>query len=123
MKHHTRFLFAAATLVAASSAHAAIVTWTSDAFDADADISTQGTLIKAVNLGSTTAVTVNSVLFAGDPASTSNFFTTSATDAVNANYYVGGAIGSLSAIDASSLLDNLEFGATANNSLARLTGL
>ena len=130
MKLKAPLLLAAATLVAASSAHAAIVAWSSDAFDAASDISTQGMLVRAVNLGSTSAVTVNGVIFAGEAtfsttvgAGTSSFFTTSAGDFADVNVYNGGAVAGLSAVDAALLLDNMEYARGNGNSLARLTGL
>ena len=79
-------------------------------------------MITAINLGSTTAITANTVVFAADPG-VSAFFTNIGTDFTDSVIYGGGAIGTLSDADAQTLLDSLEFGPGAGNSLARLSGL
>jgi hypothetical protein len=106
-----------------SLVHAAIITYSANQFDADADVSTQGTLITAINLGSLTPVTVNGVTFAGEPTLATNSFFVSSGQYAAAGIYTGGAIGSLTLTQTNDLLDNLEFGPGANNSLARLSGL
>jgi hypothetical protein len=65
----SRLLLAAATLVAASSAHAAIATWGSaQNVSADTDISTLGTLVQAYNLGNAASYAINGVTFTGSTA-------------------------------------------------------
>jgi len=97
------------------------ITWTADVFDADSDISTNGTLVLAMNEGDgAVAVTVNGVTFA---ANSGSLWTEGGTDTSRTDKYAGGAIGSLSNADAQELLDYYEYGTGVGNSLARLTGL
>lgn len=97
------------------------VTFTAEVFDAESDISTEGKLIKAYNLGMNAAVTVNGVMFVGDPG-TNTFFASSGGDGANASFYTGGGIGSVSSNDMNNLLDTIEWG-SGNNTLGRLSNL
>ncbi len=125
-------LLAAGMVIAtAGTANAASIAWTADPFDADTDISTAGTLVEAVNLDSVTGVTVNGVVFGADPAANAgggvdagnNTFFVTGNGFTDGAMYGGGAIGSLSAANAQTLLDSLEYGPGAGNSRARIDGL
>ncbi|MEM6258667.1 MAG: PEP-CTERM sorting domain-containing protein [Planctomycetota bacterium] len=136
-------------IIGTSSASAAVVSYSSADFTNVNQVSANGTLVEAVNLGhgdpggvtsagvATTAVVLNGVTFASDPGDGSGQFvvdsgsTTPGTfrsgqsnDANNVNAYnPATVITGLSAADGNALLDSLEFGGGLNNSTARLTGL
>lgn len=97
------------------------LTFTSDVFDAESDISTEGRLVKAYNLGTNVPVTVNGVTFAADTG-TNTFFASSGGDGVNAGFYTGGGIGSVSSNDMNRLLDSIEWG-SGSSTLGRLSNL
>lgn len=106
-------------MITLATARGAVVSYSHDAFDADADIDTNGYKVIAVNLGSNVPITVNGVTFAADVGS----LFANAMNWTDTAYYTGGAIGSLSQTNANALLNTTEFGKGANNSLVRLTGL
>jgi len=106
----------------ASEGRSAVISYSTDLFDAEADISTTGTLVQAYNLGTTTAVTVNGVAFAADPGA-SPFWVSGGADYTDTAYYSGGAIGTVTAVNANALLDTTEYAGGVGNSLARVSGL
>lgn len=114
MKIHQK-LFIALGLSMIAPAQAAVVSLSWDDYDSDSDVSTNGALVFALNLGGGSAVTHNGVTFAVGALFGTGFS--------NGALYSGGAIGSLSSGDAQSLLDTLEFGGGAGNSTVPLTGL
>lgn len=124
-------VFAVAVLLVPALTSAAVINWSADIFDADTDVSTDGALVEAYNLGSRANVTVNGVVFAADPNQNvagahepgNNTFFVSGNGSTAASYYQGGAIGSLSSADANALMDSLEYGPGIGTSLARIDGL
>ena len=109
------------SLLVAATAQAAVVSWSADVFDADADISTTGTLVSAMNEGNgSVAVTVNGVVFA---ANSGTLWTEGGTDTYKTNKYDGAAIGSLTLTETRNMLHYYEYGTGVGYSLARLTGL
>lgn len=59
-----KYILITLVVAASSLAHAAVIDWGQDiAISGDSDVQTSGTLVKAVNVGSTDSTTVNGVLF------------------------------------------------------------
>ncbi len=93
------------------------MSFTSSVYDSDSDISTNGTLVIAHNLGSATSVTHNGVTFVGSVTPVLG------TATFSTDYYTGGAIGSLSEADANAMLDTLDFVGGVGSSLTTLGSL
>lgn len=119
----------AACIALAGQSQAAVVTWAnSGTFSDMAQLSTNGTLVEARNLGQLVNGTVNNGIatttvgiFAGVtgiqyvPGPSGTFW--------SANAYQGATIVGLDATQTSDLLDSLEFYGGANNSTFNVTGL
>ncbi|MBX2852295.1 MAG: PEP-CTERM sorting domain-containing protein [Phycisphaeraceae bacterium] len=146
-----RVLFSTASalmIVGAGSASAAVISFSAADFTNVNQVSTNGALVEAVNLGQgsagdvnnfvpTSAVVLNGVTFASDPgngtgqfvvdggvATLNTFRSGASNDAFNANAFPGSSpIAGLSDADGNALFDSLEFGGGAGNSTARLTDL
>ncbi len=149
----TRALMTTASLLAVfgtGTASAAVISFSSASFTNANQVSNNGTLVQAVNLGqgnagvgvnsgvATSAVTVNGVTFGPDSGDGVGFFVVDAGGAVapgtfkandgndfnsTAYYDDTNPIAGLSVADANALLDSVEFGGGIGNSIAQLTGL
>lgn len=116
------------------TSRAAVVSYTSQLFTNATDVSTNGTLVKAVNLGkgggtgtnngpATTVVVINGVTFSSDSGTGTSDFADSAGDYYYDNYTGTGVITGVPDVDANAMLDSIEFGPGIGNSLATLTNL
>jgi len=131
MKMNTTYAAIALSLGIVAASNAAIVTYSSQIFSNATDVSTNGTLIRAVNLGSsdgfqgaaTADVTINGVTFTASTAGANNGLFADAGNIYFDAASFSGAITGVSTTDANALLDSIEFGPGTGNSLATLTGL
>ncbi len=116
--HHVPILILAlgVSVVPVPKVHSAEVNWAGEAFSDIAQVSGNGTLVEAKNLGSGTSVDVFSAVAAAQ-------YTSSGVMYSDASLYTGPTIVGLSASQTSDLLDTLEFGPGGGNSVFRLTGL
>lgn len=135
-----RFLLSTASalaIVGTGSASAAAITYSAETFTNANQVSTDGTLVQALNLGQgggtgasngtpTAAVTVNGVIFASTPGDGSELFVVNSSgDTFDAATHVpaNDPIVGLADADADALIDSITFGGGATNSLARVSGL